>query len=300
MEEKKAVVVKLLVHRAKQPDETASGLYVGKDQQNAYFITAYHVIGPNSSGVPVDAIQLQFHSTPQNFDAFAFGHFDADLDLGVVSTDVSNLPSDLSQVVRKDVDAHVQIDIVGHPSAGNWSVWHGSVQNENAPSDDVHHFSTNRDDSLAGGYSGGPIFDTDGNFLGMHTSTITSYGIAVKSADIVAQLTAWRIPVNNFTTIDAIKETLDHYAHAVNSGDLWNVKAVRLLTSSEEKAMSESLKETKGKGFVLRNCTTPEITRDRARVSCDAMLSGSKQTPPGRITLSMRRIYDRWFIVPPN
>ena len=74
--------------------------------------------------------------------------------------------------------ADVPVHVIGHPSAGEWSVWRGSVQNENVSGNDFSRFTTNRDESLAGGYSGGPVFDSEGNFLGMHTSTVTSYGIA--------------------------------------------------------------------------------------------------------------------------
>ena len=66
LDAQRAVVVKLRIHRTNQPDETASGLYVGKDAQSAYFVTAYHAIGPNARGVRVQSVQIQFYSTPQN------------------------------------------------------------------------------------------------------------------------------------------------------------------------------------------------------------------------------------------
>ena len=248
LQAQRSVVVKLRIHRPRQPDETAAGFFVGKDQQSAYFITAYHALGPNSQGVSARSVQLQFYNSPQNFDALIFDNFDEGLDLGVVRTSVGNLPRGLSRMGRKDVAPDVPIHIIGHPSAGDWSVWSGSVQNEFASSGDVHHFSTNRDESLAGGYSGGAVFDADGNFLGIHISTTTSYGIAAKSSEIVTQLTAWRVPSNNLTTPvdndvgpfphgpfpqsspspdqDAIKKVLDLYSDAFSHKDknaLWKV-----------------------------------------------------------------------------
>lgn len=235
-------VVKLRIHRAGQSDETAAALFVGQDQRNAYFITAYHAIGPNSQGVPVSSVQLQFFTPPQKFDASILENFDEGLDLGVVQMGIANLPQGLPQIVKANVAVQTAVYIIGHPSAGNWSVWSGHIQNENGANSDVHHFITNRDESLAGGYSGGPAFDTQGRFLGMHTSTTTSYGIAVKSSDIVVQLAAWHVPTNNFTTEvhnpedgtrvnpqqdrDAINRVVDTYVDSYSRKDastLWSV-----------------------------------------------------------------------------
>jgi len=230
LEPQKAVVVKLRIHRTNRSPDTAAGVYVGKDQQNAYFIIAYHAIKPKPEGVPVQSVELRFSTTPQNFEAVVFEYFDEGLDLGVVRTSVANLPQELPQLSTKDAAAGISIYIIGHPSAGDWSVWPGNVQNEYASSGDVQHFTTNRDASLAGGYSGGPVFDADRNFLGMHTETITSYGRAVRSEDIVTKLKVWRVPTNNFTNIDrdvaAIKKVLEAYADAYNRRDpnaLWKI-----------------------------------------------------------------------------
>jgi S1-C subfamily serine protease len=242
LDAQRSLVVKLRIHRAGQSDETAAALFVGKDQRNAYFITAYHAIGPNSQGVPVSSVQLQFFTPPQKFDASILDNFDEGLDLGVVQMGIANLPQGLPQIVKANVAVETPVYIIGHPSAGNWSVWSGHIQNENAANSDVHHFITNRDESLAGGYSGGPAFDSQGRFLGMHTSTTTSYGIAVKSSDIVVQLAAWHVPANNFTTVvhdpedgtlpplqqdrDAINRVLDKYVDSYNrkdAGALWSV-----------------------------------------------------------------------------
>ena len=204
LEAQRAVVVKLRIHRAGQPDETAAGLFVGKDAKNAYFITALHAlkVNPKSEELTfVPSVQLQFNSSPQEFEALVFSHFDDGLDLGIVQTAASNLPPGLPQIVRKDVVADIPIHIIGHPPAGSWSVWTGSVQNENTPDGGIQQFitSTSRDNSLVEGYSGGSVFDSSGAFVGMHSKTTTSYGISTKSGDIVAQLKAWHVPTDNLT-----------------------------------------------------------------------------------------------------
>jgi hypothetical protein len=192
----RTLVVKLRIHRPNQADETAAGFFVGKDKQNAYFITAFHVVRFNGEAT-VRSVELQFSTTPRRFEAIVFDHFDGDLDLAVVRTALADLPAELPATVKKDATADTMVHIIGHPSAGDWSTWSGSVTNENAPSGDIHHFVTTRDDSLAEGYSGGPVFDGTAGFLGMHTSTEARYGIAAKSGDIVSQLKAWHVPTTN-------------------------------------------------------------------------------------------------------
>jgi len=97
----------------------------------------------------------------------------------------------------------------------------------------------------------------------------------------------------------AIRQVLSRYAEGVATGDLEKIKAVRQLKGNEEKKMIESLKATKGKGYALRNCSSPEITGDHARVSCDTVLTESEETPARRATFFLKRIYpDQWFIIP--
>jgi hypothetical protein len=236
-EAQRAVVVKLRIVLGNGVNDTAAGLFVGKDRQNAYFITANHAvgpIGPDFKRIPARSIQLQFRGSPQNFSASVLENYDEELDLGVVSTAVANLPPGLPKTVKKDVAVGSPIYILGHPPGGFWSVWPGNIQNENAPSGDVQHFITNRDGSLTGGYSGGPVVDSDGDFLGMHISTKTGYGVAAKSSDIVRHLDAWQVPTNNLTEfvastpptpppvqrdVDAIKKVLGVYEDAYNRKD---------------------------------------------------------------------------------
>jgi len=231
-------VVKLQSHFANQGNETAAGLFVGKDQQSAYFITVRHAVVDDSGATPVSAqsVTLQFSKSPQSFPARVFDHTDPILDLAVVYLPLANVPPDLPQVPEADAKASLAISIVGHPAAGDWSVWEGMVENEFAPEGDVHHFTTTTNPSLAKGYSGGPEFDQAGNFIGMQVSYETTYGIAAKSGEIVAQLNAWRVPTNNLTVkktgagdssstdIEAIKGILSRYEDAYNHVDsnaLW-------------------------------------------------------------------------------
>ncbi|PYX07911.1 MAG: hypothetical protein DMG88_12340 [Acidobacteria bacterium] len=301
----KSAVVKLRIHRAGHSDETATGLLVGTDQQNAYFITAYHAIKP-IQGV---SVQLQFSTAPQKFDALPIDNFDEGLDLGVVQLAIANLPPRLPQIVRKDVKADIPIHIIGHPSAGDWSVWHGSVQNEFAPNGEARKFTTNSDQSLAGGYSGGPVFDSQGNFLGMHTAA-SSYGIAAKSFDIVTQLRALHVPTNNLTDVkpesdlDAIKKVLHQYEEAYTQRDadaLWKIwpspsaNTKRAIEKSFPAARSISMKLQYNDSAIKTDGTTATVNGEFAQVFTPK--AGDSHTREGAIIVKLKKNDGVWTIV---
>ncbi len=204
LEAKMPSVVKLRVQRPGKSAETASGIYVGKDSQYGYFITALHAVKVNPDPASQDvallpSVGLQFKTSPQSYEARVLDSFDPSLDLAVVYIPLASLPPSLPQFGVKDATAGTAVHVIGQPAAGEWSVASGTVQNENSPSGDIHHFTTTRDRSLAEGHSGGPVLDDQGNFLGMHSETDPTYGIEAKSADILAQLKAWRVPTDNLT-----------------------------------------------------------------------------------------------------
>lgn len=245
LEAQRAAVVKLRVQRPGKPDETAAGLLVGKDAKYAYFITALHAVkvDPKSDEIALlPSVNLKFYTSPQTFEALVLESCDPSLDLGVVYIPIGNLPSGLPQLGIKDAALGVPVHVIGNPSAGDWSVASGTVENENASSGDIHHFIITRDKSLAEGHSGGPVLDNQGNFLGMHTETNPTYGIEAKSGDIVAQLRAWHVPTDNLTAprpgdasatpsreeadSKAINSILNQYENAYNNRDaatLWKI-----------------------------------------------------------------------------
>jgi S1-C subfamily serine protease len=237
------VVVKLRIHRTAQAtEETAAGIFVGKDRQNVYFITACHAVtqkDKDDNVVRVYSVQLQFHNSPQNFKALVFERYEPELDLAVVQIPFADLPQDIPEITRKDAALGVPIHVIGHPAAGDWSIAAGTVQNLNTATGDIHHFITSRDNSLAEGHSGGPVFDSQGALLGMHTASGPTYGVEAKSAEIMNQLAAWRVPTNNLSTVapdaanaglqadrDAINGVIDAYVDSYQRKDaqtLWKI-----------------------------------------------------------------------------
>jgi hypothetical protein len=193
------IVVKLQVHRNGEADELGSAIYVGQDKQQAYFITAFHLIGPDKAHIPVQSVEIYFGDSPRPASASVFQNFKESLDLAVVTTAISDLPTDLPHTTKGDVEIG-SVHIVGNPPAGESNVWTGTVQNKEAEGGDIQHFTTNFDKSLTGGYSGGAVFDSYGHLIGMHTASSQGYGIALKMSEVVPQLEAWRVPTNNIVS----------------------------------------------------------------------------------------------------
>jgi hypothetical protein len=221
LDQQRTVVAKVHVHKMDGSDGTAAAIYVGSSPQSAYFITANHAVRKGNV-LTASTVDLQFRLSPEAVSAIVFDNFAVAADIAVLSIPLIRLPKQLPRLTVIDVKSDTQIHIIGQPSAGDWSVWAGILQNENATSGDINHFTTSMDQSLAGGFSGGPIFDSPGHFLGMHTETTNSYGVALKATDIVRQLEAWNVPHENLEIGNAvITHPPDSYPVAIVSRHLW-------------------------------------------------------------------------------
>jgi hypothetical protein len=221
LEQQRAVVAKMHVHQQNGNDGYAAAIYVGSSSQQAYFISANHAVRKGNI-LTASTVDLRFRSSPTAVLGTVFDSFSVAADLAVISIPLSGLPRQLPQLTVMDVKSDTQIHIIGQPAAGDWSVWAGILQNENATSGDIGHFTTSMDQSLAGGFSGGPVFDSPGYFLGMHTETTNSYGVALKATDILRQLAAWNVPHENLASGNAvIAHPPDSYPVAIVSRHLW-------------------------------------------------------------------------------
>jgi S1-C subfamily serine protease len=313
------VVVKLRIHRTTQAtEESAAGLFVGKDRQNAYFITACHAVtqrDKDDNVVRVHSVQLQFHNSPQAFEALVFERYEPELDLAVVQIPLGNLPQDIPEIIRKDASLGIPIHVIGHPVAGDWSIAAGTIQNLNTATGDIHHFTTSRDSSLAEGHSGGPVFDSNGALLGMHTASGPTYGIEAKSVEIVNQLAAWRVPTNNLSTVapnvanaglqadrDAINGVIDAYIDSYqrkNAQALWKIwpdapdKTKQAIKNYFDSAQSINMKvterrvETNGTNATMMGQSSQEFKPK----------NGSKlKSPESPITVELEKRNGTWLI----
>jgi hypothetical protein len=194
-------VAKVRVEREGMTAETAAALPVGWSDTRLYLITALHAVASLQSGGvehKVTAIRLEWPDNPESQPARLYERYDSVLDLAVLSVDLP--PGFTRQPVLSEanVQANQPVTLIGHPASGEWSFWSGQVQNENSGSD-VARFVYTGSNAPEDGFSGGPLFASNGSLLGIHSATPTpSYGIGIKTGDILRMLTAWRIPTNRF------------------------------------------------------------------------------------------------------
>ncbi len=189
--------------------ESSTGMFIGQDANSAFFVTALHAVstrsGPDQQIVLSTTLQVQFFGDPRLVPASVLGQFDSAKDLAVVFLPLKNLPDGMVKTGPKEPDAQMPIHILGNPPVQPWTYWPGKVQNEVAVDGDPAYFSAGVDPSLTHGYSGGPVFDDDGNFVGMHERAGKSYSVNLRSSAILADLRAWQVPYTNlvFEDVDA-------------------------------------------------------------------------------------------------
>jgi hypothetical protein len=177
--------------------ERGAGMYVGHDATRAYFVTAAHVILSNKA----TKVRMAYFQTATWIDASVYENCDADRDLVVISAPAASLPANIRRVASKDPVVSKTIRMIGHPDAGTWQTWTGSVQNEVSVDGKPQWFSGSGGSSL-GGYSGSPVLDADGNFLGIHLSEGAGFTRQLKSSAILDDLRVWGVPVDNITLED--------------------------------------------------------------------------------------------------
>ena len=202
LDAQRSVVVLIRSASANGTNETAAGLLVGQDKQSAYFITALHPLVPSGGIDPVTQVNLQFLNSPSFFPGTVFTSYSPSKDLAVIVLPLADLPSDLPKMPWKDPTAELPIHVIGHPPAASWTSWTGMVQNEKDYAGEAEWFTTGSDPSLAGGYSGGPVLDSHGNFIGIHLAGSNSAAKNLKSSVIVGALLAWHVPLTNLTSED--------------------------------------------------------------------------------------------------
>ena len=312
-----SVVVKLRAHHAKEPlEETAAGIFVGKDRQYGYFITASHAV--IREGVVAKSVDLQFHDGPQSFNAIISNSYDSILDLAVVEVPVASLPPGLPEIVKKDATLKTQVYVMGHPASGAWTISAGAVIKTTSPNEKINKFTISRDSSLAEGDSGGLVYDSAGAFLGMHIESGATYGVETKSDEILGQLAAWHVPTNNITTVpaaqldvgtaamqaerDAIAGVIDAYVDSYNRKDaqsLWKLwpnspdKTKRTIEESFQNARAIKVRLTDRR--IQSSGTSATVTAQYSQEYTPR--NGSVQkSPESPITIDLTKQGSSWII----
>jgi len=234
----------------KGQSEIATAILVGQDRNNYFFITAYHAIAPKGSaytpecgvhqaddpeGQNKPVVTLQFFTNRSRTVSAKISTFsDPSTDLGVVVAPISEVNPSIVSIPNfphmqvASVQEGSAVHIIGNPAGGDWSIWFGTVRRTYSAGGDIHHFETNRDQSLVGGYSGGPVFNEKGKLIGMHTCTVQSYGKALKMTEIVEQLQAWGLPTGAlpFAPESSDRKALNYEnPHGIQIGDSLFIEA---------------------------------------------------------------------------
>jgi Trypsin-like peptidase domain len=162
---------------------------------NAYFVTALHALRDETTKQWASDIQVQYWGSGASHPATIFDRFSELEDLAVLLLPTNELGGNLVSMEQKDPTAELNIHLIGHPAAGTWLPWVGSVQNE-YEADDPNRFTTNLNSSLQHGYSGSPVLDSHGNLIGMHLAA-TNSSVNLDSRYIVMSLLAWHLPTSN-------------------------------------------------------------------------------------------------------
>lgn len=176
-----------------------SGFYVGKDETYGYFATACHVLEKEKNVDDlVDSAELKFYLRDAFVKAQVLSRHDFEEDLAVVYIPIKDVPSDLIPMAQRDPSVGLPIHIIGNPSYAEWAVWQGgNVLSESPANGKGRKFTTTANESLAYGFSGGPVFDEEGNLLGMHLSGNESgpkiFANNLKSAEIFRLLKTWGV-----------------------------------------------------------------------------------------------------------
>jgi hypothetical protein len=179
--------------------QKAAGMYVGHDLSKAYFVTAAHAV--KFARDHSATVRLSFYLNASSIEASVFGKSDDDRDLAIIVIPVTNLPGAIRRTASKDPVDGMPIHIIGHPTGNDWQIWDGSVQNEVAVESKAQWFSGSGGTAMEG-YSGGPVLDSTGNFLGMHIKGGLGYTVQLKSSAILEQLRIWGVPSDNVTLED--------------------------------------------------------------------------------------------------
>jgi len=164
------------------PNETGAGIIVGVESGVTLIVTALHVIADAKD------IQIEFRGKQQPFVGRRFEKHHEVLDLAVVVVDAPEAKSivqDLQDFSLGNVETlqlGAEVSAIGHPTGNDWqvAVLANRIQALRDPDDSRLFRFTNL--SIDRGNSGGPVFDSRGNLIGMVTRVVPpGHTVAVKS-----------------------------------------------------------------------------------------------------------------------
>jgi hypothetical protein len=157
--------------------ETGAAIYIGHDENNALFVTALHVLrnctlsqlsAAEAACQDATEIKIRFYSSGSTHGVKLFNNVNLPEDLAVLVLAVTELSGTQQPMQQRDPTPEMNIHILGHPSDDGWLPWVGTVFDENQADGDPNRFSTTLNAFMSGGYSGGPVLNSQGDLIGMH------------------------------------------------------------------------------------------------------------------------------------
>lgn len=180
------------------PQETGTGLMVGQRDNNAYILTAYHVV----AGAQDIAVTF-FNQRDVEFKKTVILRRYADLDIAVIKVtgDSTNpLPSGISKIrigaVPKDGD---KLSTIGHPADLDWQYDKDTYPFSRLGYENDHRKFLFANPALQRGVSGGPVLDGSSALVGMVSGhNPAGYGVAAYIGFVLPILQSdWGIPTSN-------------------------------------------------------------------------------------------------------
>ena len=199
--ELKKGVVKIIVKKADNLQDTGAGIVVGIDKNTAFVLTAYHVI-ENAQKIQV----VFFDKQHIKFAGNGFEKFNEDLDMAIVivgPVEGRELPDDFPNINLSDISQLKKgdkISAIGHPLNFEWLASDNTIAKVSDP-DDSRMFRFTKA-AIERGNSGGPVFKKK-DLIGMVLKYDSLHAKAVKINDVKQLLDEWRIQTNKLTKTKA-------------------------------------------------------------------------------------------------
>lgn len=177
-------------------EKVGAGIIFGVEDSLMYVATANHVVRERSDAAERVRVELHFH--PDALRAELLDNSDADMDLAVLQVDLrgANLPLERVSFgllgYPDSLEPATGLYAVGHPEGERWSINFDPHPFERPDGSDLIFQTT----AIAGGHSGGGLFDEEGRLVGMIKSRTTTQARATSIARVLEKLVEWRYPVS--------------------------------------------------------------------------------------------------------
>jgi hypothetical protein len=194
LDDLKNATVKINVYRNNQNLGEGAGVVVGRKDNYAFILTAYHVIKG------ADKLEVKFNQRKwETFIGKPHDQCNENLDIAVIIVKLTSteLRESFPDLIRGDLSVVEETDAVtsiGHPLGSEWQANKNSIQKLDYEGD--HQKLTTTNVGLKKGNSGGPVFNEQLELIGIVTEIDAIRAVATKLESALESLKYWGIPYN--------------------------------------------------------------------------------------------------------